>query len=421
MVRNINLFFPGQFEDALIYGGQLVGLTHNGSLKIYDLRKVIDSFQSSLPEFELLLTLMFVRNDWLTSAQSKLWMRDKEVAKRINTAFEQFPKPYLVFDEHRQNIDEIGLRITASVLLDFLIYNNRLYVGADSGFYHWDIHWNGELSFRHELPEKRLDSRCVSTSFGYGVVNASCGNDGLFTAINEHEFIESGSRNGAAMMSVADKSIRSAWYKYNIINYSTNTSPAMILTTHENLRSLPPSSSGTRQLTDGTEVMHAMIPYEPFTTREKNVVTGVASAPIDFHAHMEQILADHQINKESIQYTYNSDKELIIYTSDGMFYALEFRKSTGQLPTLRFTKTYKGVNNRVLSIKPSKLGLIIETDNAVYLFKNGTWNHILDSEIISVRTHEENRHLQNIVIITKEDGIILSSLFDDSILDINEP
>lgn len=111
---------------------------------------------------------------------------------------------------------------------------------------------------------------------------------------------------------------------------------------------------------------------------------------------------------------------IFIHTTDGHFYSLgmlhpELEESAGDIgEKVRFTKTYKGANVRILSVNSTGLGLVIETDNQVLLFAQNEWFHVFESEVLSVRTFPRSKRFRNIVIITNEEGIWIISLFDDS-------
>ncbi|MCI0529839.1 MAG: hypothetical protein L0Y56_20540 [Nitrospira sp.] len=163
-MKVIKLFLPGRFEDSYVYMGRLLVLTENRTLRMYNLDRIVDflevQFSGSLP----VPTLMFLRNDWLESSQFKSLMKNKGMARSFLAAFEKFPQPFVELDEKAFRSEEQDLNIPARVLLDMLIYNKRLYVGADTGFYHIDMNWNQDTVTLQGKVKKRHDARCVSTS-----------------------------------------------------------------------------------------------------------------------------------------------------------------------------------------------------------------------------------------------------------------
>ena len=220
---------------------------------------------------------------------------------------------------------------------------------------------------------------------GYGTVNVSCGNDGLFTSFSELDLIQM--QVQPDLEKLADKSLRTAWFDKDLVNYSSYTQPFLLEGYHTRLseeRVDLPASESIKQ--------------------------------IDLGYLFERINREYTIDEHSIQYIYNSNKVLFIHTFEGNFYSLGMQRSASGELKVRFTRTFKGADMRILSVNSTKLGLVIETDNRILLFANSKWHSILESEDLSVRAFPRSKRFQNIVVLTTEEGIWIISLFDESVL-----
>src|SRR5262245_40556433 len=137
-MKAVSLFIPGRFEDAHLYMGQLIILTEARSVRVCSLESVVDALEVRLADGRPIPTLMFLRNDWLVSDQFKQFTKGKEISEAFLSSFDSFPRPFVELQEGVLHTREYDLRIPAQVLLDSTIYNGRLYVGANSGFYDID-------------------------------------------------------------------------------------------------------------------------------------------------------------------------------------------------------------------------------------------------------------------------------------------
>jgi hypothetical protein len=69
---------------------------------------------------------------------------------------------------------------------------------------------------------------------------------------------------------------------------------------------------------------------------------------------------------------------------------------------------------------PTGVGLILETDDQVLLFANGEFYSVVNSEVLSVRTFIKSRRYKNVVAIAREDGVLITGLFQDHIEESEE-
>jgi len=391
-MRIVKLFLPGRFEDAYLYMGRLLVLTEERTLREYNLDRITDFIDTGEQGYGYgyapIATTMFARNDWLASSQFKLLMQNNLLLQAFLAALDRFPQPFLDLANAAPAIIDVELRIPGHLLLDMTIYNKRLYVGADTGLYHVDLDWNTNVPMTIHTPQRRMDARCISTSANYGAVTASCGNDGLFTILDD--FGWSKRDTTPTPTETAKTSIRAGWMTYDLINYATPTQPLVFRTRHE------PARDDDRR-----------------AERDRTVLTNIGTERISLSFLFDRIQQDYGIDRDAVQYTYNSNNMVFIHTWRGDFYFLGLKDIWGEEPSVRFTRTYKGEGTRILSAHWSKPGLVIETDERVLLFAHGEWHAIIESAVLSVRTFPKSRRFQNLVAVTTEDGVLLAGMFDE--------
>ena len=119
-------------------------------------------------------------------------------------------------------------------------------------------------------------------------------------------------------------------------------------------------------------------------------------------------------NSGDAQYIYNSNNTFFVHTVSGDFYTIAIDKRDKESPVVHARKTYHSSNERVLSIHPTTVGMIVEYDNQVRLFSGGKWFVINKSAVLSVRTFIRSKRYKSVVVMTTEEGIILSSFFDEN-------
>lgn len=318
----------------------------------------------------------------------KAMMRNHDVADRVSAAFDNFPQPFVELNPSQYQLNEIGLEISANIILDTNIYNGRIYLGTDNGLYHGDFDWGRDNVDLASSFTRRSDTKCVSTTVGYGAINASCGDQGLYSGFDEFGWIKFQKKNG--LRKVAEKSFRSTWLAYDVVNYTSSTELTLLRTSREKLKSETGKPTGSRQ-----------------------VLTGIGTERVDLGYLLEHVQAEFGVSKESLQYVYNSKHDVFIHTLDGNFYSIEISLQKIGGPKIRFTRTYKGKGTRILSAHPTDVGLIIETDKRVFLFANERWWSIMESAVLSIRTFPRSKRFRNLVALTTEEGLHLVGLFDE--------
>ena len=309
--------------------------------------------------------------------------------------------PFWLDSQENFLLTQKDLDLADPMILDLLIYNGRMYVGATGGLYHLNIDWkvNGEVLIE-ENSRKRHDARCMNISARSGTVNASCDSDGLFALIDEFGWVKSGSER--TTLKVADKSLTTAWINHDLINYPTYDHPYLFR---------------------GRVGMRDTVGLE----RESKVVTGFDLQSSDLEYLLTEARTQRSIDtNDEVRYVYNSNNRLFIATRDDAFISLSIgfdKKSTiateqKQEEQLLLKKGAKNrqIQGRIISIHPCKPGTVIETMKSVVIVPNngGESATLLPTEAVLVRTFPRSRRFQNLVVVVVEDGLFLMSVFDET-------
>ncbi len=390
------LFVPGRFVDAFLYMGRVAAVTEERTLQILNLDEILEEMSERDPAIHPVATLMFARNDWAAEPVFKSLSRNASIWSSVSEAFDLFPQPFYELDAARRFTSEEDLGLPVGSILDMNIYNSRLYLGMNVGLFHLDLTWSeGAGLFQNGL-QKRIDARCRGTSVGFGSINASCGEDGLFSSLDDFDWLEK--RPTHQMTTIAPRSVQTNWLQHDLVNYASFTEPTLLRSKSESVRRSADSAD-----------------------RERKVITEIGSEKIDLGYLLDLLMTEYAVSKQSIQFTYNSTSVMFVHTNEGNFYALGIKSSKGKQPKLQFSRTYKGFGTRILGVNPTEAGLVIEADRRVLLFSDHNWYPIQETDVISVRTFPRSRRYRNVVAMTLEDGLMLVGLFDEKARDTTDP
>ncbi len=395
-MRMLQLFFLGRFENAYVYMGRLVILTEERTLLVCNLKRLITSLEGQYPAYAPILSMMFTNNDWLMGQQFKASIRNRDIAQNMLLACDRVAQSPIVLNGQTSFEYEERVEVSDEVILDMLLYSRRLYLAGTDGFYHVDLDWDSGTARMREKPTKRLDAYCIRTTAGYGAVNVSCGDDGLFSSIDEFGWLHGRNHGYPDMVAQDEQSAGTAWAAYDLMNYRTFDTPFLLRNQHEKLqREIAPE-------------------------RERTVLTQIGVTRWELQQLIMEVQEKYVIPPEDIQYMYNDDKQLFIHTFEGYFYVFQMGIAESGAPFIRMKDTYKSGYTRILNAYAVDSGLIVETDEHILLFADGTWTPILNDVALSIKTFQRSDRYRNLVAITLEEGLLLTSLFDERILGLTE-
>jgi hypothetical protein len=394
-MKVVSLRFPGRFEDAFLYMGQLFTITENHSMCIYNMKYIVNMLEDNDKALLDAPTLLFFRNDLIPSKRFPDRLGDKEVFLRAIDKFES--EPIQITPDYVHPI-EWDLDIE-DILLDLNIYNGRAYIGTSKGLYHLDLDWKAESIKPIDRVQKRLDVKCVHTTARYGTVNASCGSEGWFSFLDDFELGTSDTRKRKY---VSEPSLRTDWLNFDIINYRTTISPNLF----SSIR-----TSASQALSESRNNFN----FEEETHRESEIVTGFTDEEFSLDSLFNNL--NNEFSLENLQFVHNSSKALFLSTYDGYLFALGLNSDGFSDPTVKYVKKFEGLRGLVSSLHTvgglGGGGLVLETDDQILLFAHSRFIPLFHDEVISIRTFPRSRHYHNVVCITTSDEVRLITIFDD--------
>ncbi len=375
-MRIVRLFFPGHYEDALVYMGRLLLFTANRSVETVSLSDLTNDLDERFNDSRYAIRLAVLRNDWLQSPQFLGMMEDPQMAAVVGTQFDKLTMSPIEVPQPRKSQQDLQLRSRA--LLDFLLYYQRLYVAADDGFYHFDGDWDGDTTLKLGPSVKREDIGSLYLSARLGTVNVSCGEAGLFSAFDDFNWVSS---QRDKLEKIADASIRTSWVGFNLVNYRTPRQVDVLLA-H---RKLNTEHGG-----------------------DKKVITGFKSRSVDF----AETVSSRQTRVSDLNSAYFFDNQGFEQDTTGLVTALRLTapKREGYVPREKERHTLASPGDRILSLSISSVGPVLEFKNSVVLCSiGGDWSTLLAERVLNVRTFKDSKHYQNLVAITTEEGVHIMS------------
>lgn len=389
-MRVLRLFIPGEYQDVQLYMGHLVAFTAPDQVEAIELEPLASAIGEKFHEWSGVAVAAFARNDWLGSAQFHNWMTNSAVSGALRSTIAELEDQPLVIE--KVDFKPLhGFSLKASVLLDTLFYGRRLYVGADSGFYDFDIDW-GNVSVRRL--RRRLDMRCVSASAEYGAVNASCEDEGLYTGYDEFGWRGSTSDDHPALRQTAAASLRTSWLRRDLVNYQSQDFGVLLKASVEEVEDIE----------DG--------PFGRGRVRKRALVTSFDTREDELARVLDHVATEHGFTPADVQFVWNSSTSFLINTyTHGFFTAAVDSTPAGHL--LPHISHYPGVLDRVVAAHTTPAGWIIETDFRLFLFTRGELTLILDDEPLAVRTFAGSKRFRHLIAATVEDGVHLLCLVDD--------
>jgi hypothetical protein len=360
------LLIPGRFQDVYLYRGWFIGLTDYRSLKFVHLPSVSDQVRRFFRASE--------------SSSSDAGIAEDRTGEPTPEAHAPQLAPQIL-DMATGFSRDVDLVVDASVVLDLAVYRQHLYVGTDKGLYSAPLELS-RLGSLHTGLERRHDARTLKVTARFDTVAVSCGEEGLFGALRTSE----APHDRLSLRKLEKQSLKSAWLLSSLVNYPS----------HREWDILPTREEGWA----GGEEQWRVADF-PETQR-----FGLASLLEEIRRHQPNF------DKDDVQFSFNSDRYIFVHTFNGEFFSLRLGKRRG-VPHVYFHRTYKGTGVRILSAAPLGTGVVIETNNRVFLFAREKWFPLVDRDAFSIRTFPTSHKFRNIVSIATEDGLYLVSAIPD--------
>lgn len=377
----LHLFVPGRFDDAQLYMGHLVVFTEDREVVLLELQTYTESMESSYDEWKGLATVAFARNDWLAGAPVRTILSNEEIEAHWRAGIERVSAEPFIADVYEGMEPLRGFETEATVVLDSNFYGRRLYLGTDSGLFHFDIDWQAR---KVEAHRQRNDARCISTSAAYGAVNASCERAGLFTAYDEFGWA-SQDAGGRELCKIADASLRTSWLGYDLVNYAENDHADLL--------------SGTVEVV-GDETDEGLV--------QRRLVTEFSGESRELGFLLGALQNGDAVPPSDIQFLWNSSRAFFVNTFSHGFFTLVW----DQLRERVSARQHGELAGRVVAAHPFSGGWLIETDFMLFWFSRGELVTLFEREPMMVRTFAGSKRYRQLVAVTADDGVHLLSVVD---------
>jgi len=382
--------------DSYIYGGHLFLILQDGSIVFTELNKVIRKLVNDYPLFENLIRLSFQRNDYLSNRQGLMILGVGELKDVLMKLWDK------VADEIKFSINfdlddfEVVDKIPSMPVLDMRIYAMRMYLGCKEGLYEINLNPQDNYHIKPSKPELCFDAKVTHLNAQSGEVVISANSEGLFHG----SFLNHKNKLIVMENPVGQKSIRTGWSSYDIINYKEHNNFEYFVNEIMSIDEKPKYSKFDEQ-------------------SERRRITKFGKAKLE----MAQLMERSNLKIENIVYCFNSSTSGFFFTKNGQFISINLNKDNKrdlyftsrnhQLPNLGgMEKNY----TRPVSSSIVPKGCVIEYYDKVVLYHNGIATIIENNPSINVRTYPSSIRYKNLITITKEEEVSIQSIypFDDS-------
>jgi hypothetical protein len=368
---SFKITIPGEFEDAFLYMGRLFVSTPEMDIRSVDLRECLtsDIFGQVTP----LTEMFFLRNDNLSQPIVRSLLTEPALNRALQR--EAAAESRVLTPSFVQGIRE-SLAGNGAIL-DFQMYNKRLYIATTEGLFHFD------LDLSDSKPEvldaqKRFSDRCLSTSIKNGTAVASCGENGLLAALDEFGWAH-GRESTHKFKDYSSTSQRATWVGYSLVNYPSVSSLEFLRGQKEDL------------------------PEEQNKGRAEYVVTGFERD----NAALNPIKSD----LGGLDFVFNNGPSFFAQRISGRYTFTRHRFSTRyKIFGHNETPSRTGRMAEALSAHSfGEGGVVIETFDNVSLLTDDGVERIFEGQSVKVRTFPNSRNHMNVIVVISDDALHLIS------------
>ncbi|MBS1955304.1 MAG: hypothetical protein JST89_14050 [Cyanobacteria bacterium SZAS-4] len=435
-MKIFQVFIPGDFIDAFAYRGRLLAIAADTSIHVLSMDKIATFAEAQVPSSIPMPDLLFARNNWMSDPKYRLFVRSPRIAAALLAASNALAEQNIECTTESIELCRIDLTPRSyHYPLDLNIYNGRLYIATEDGFYHQDFaDWKSQIPQLDGALERRHDGHSTHTSAKYGTVNISCGSDGFLCALDEFQLRKSEQQDNVELLDDDDlipssspgdrrlfkrfqpqeqagMSFKSDWCNFDIVNYSDSTTLTLLTTEHDSKPEY--KLEGQSALLQGFKSSTSLWDLPRSTDRPRT-------------PDVEHDLIDH---------VFNADQTFYIHTVDGDFYSARMRYSdeTGE-PTLQSTIKLAGIRAsgvcktasveygmHLLKKRKKRTAVVVECFGELLVINdNGESVTLSDRPSRTVRTFPNSKQYQNLVVVARDDGLWLNTIFDDTFLKASE-
>jgi hypothetical protein len=419
-MKVVRLSLPGSFEDAWFYKDRLLLWTTEGQTLEAPVEALGNAISQAAPGSGPLPQLLFTRNDWKFTALFEAMIGIPGVPSALDRLFYTFPPSPL---ELRLNalFDDIGAEQADGTLLDVSVYFNRFYLSTTSGLYDVDIDWEDQAITPSRGLRRRLEYRCVAASTGYGLVNASCEDNGLFTSFDEFGWVARTAndsstpahrpvRGARTLHRTDERSIRTAWLGHSLLNYRGAEGTSFI-------------RSATRPSNyAGSEDRSVIVNYRP----ERYDLNGLLVAALRgatnarsralraaIHEWLEDGHTDTIGEPADFRIIANAGSNLVIESPNARVGLVKLRTPDKGPPELLSVETLLREEERIVSVARVRSGLVLESESAVDLWTDRGITRLVEGEAVRVRTFPNSKRYKDLVVVVLDKSVMLVGFYDE--------
>ena len=406
-MKSIRIYIPLDALDAYIYFGYLFVVFKDATMRALPLARIFNELSEQQPNYEGILKLALLRNDWLTNYQTAAYFSIKDARKKIIECWNECAEMQHVVNFSDFEDWKFLYELPSMPIYDLRLYALRVYIAHRNGIHegYLDIDKKGTLGYRKGL-EKVFDTRTISISAKSGELMFSSDGEGLFHGTlwnGEQRTLWNGEqRTKVREKSYAKKSLRTGWSGFDVLNYD--------------------SQSHFSYLQNRTEIQETRsFRYSnQDETSEKRRILELASSTYDMH----EMMRPNDSNLGEIQFSYNSSNRCFFVYKDGRVMSRNLRKSyvkgdthfsknSYELPNLDTMTQKNSSTSKIYSASIFPLGSVLEFFNRIVLVRQNEIKILEERPAISVRTFPASFRYRRIVCVCLEGGIVLHSIFPD--------
>jgi len=377
--------------DNYIYGGHLFLILKDGRIVFTEFSKVIRKLVNDYPDFENLIRLSFQRNDYLSNREGLMILGVGELKNILSKLWER------ASNEIQFNIDfdiddfKVISEIPSMPVLDMRLYAMRMYLGCKEGLYESNLNPHEKYFLNPTKPEKRFDAKVIQLNAKSGEVIISANSEGLFHG----SFLNGNSKLEVIENPVANKSIRTGWSSYDVINYDEHNSFDYFV--------------------NETIGFNNKQTYSKFDEQyERRRITEFGKAKYG----LSQLLERSDLEIDNISYCFNSSERGFFFTKDGRFININLNREnkddlyfTSRIHVLPNLENSAKLLKRPVSTSIIPKGCVVEYYDKVVLYQNSKAKLIETTPSISVRTYPSSLRYKNLISITKDKEVSIHSIF----------
>ena len=392
-MKTIRIYLKGNFQDGYLYGGQLFLIENRGriiSVSLWD--AISKNLKYGTDEYHF-FQFIFSQNNWLKNESSARLFKISSFKGNFDKLWKKFSQiEYQFTTDNLQGLKTLQ-ELEVAPTLDMKIYGMRMFVGNGNGLYEggFTLSQTNEVILNEKI-DRVFDASSTNISAKSGSVMISSNSNGLFHG----QLFEIGQRLKVKEKAIVDKSIRSGWSGYDVVNYESQNS-------FDYLKSEFSKTSERQYL------------YQDESDTKKISIDNVGT---EIYA-LDDLLINSKISVDDIVYSFNSSTYAFFFLKDGSLAHLSFRKDQRDSPVKLSSKSYDVLapsKKKISSFKPISTkvipnGCVIEYFDKVVLVQHGKISVIENNPIISFKTYPSSIRYRNVITLFDGEGVAIHSVY----------